>query len=801
MASRSRDLIFTILGIDRGSPAFKKVADAADKAGSRLDRMGKISAAALGGSVAAATAAGVGISAALGGTAVVAGAAGLAIAASNQDVKDSFGDLWHEIATGSQEAAAPLQSTLLGIRDQLGGTFEDLQPRMAGLFRDSVPAVEALTDGVDGLIREAFPGLETAVKSSKAPMEGVRDLLIDTGKGTTEFFVNISKGSDSSAKIIREFGQIIRTALGFAGDLFARLSNEGEPTVARLAQVFTQLTSTVSGLASGALPVLFGAAGQALNVLSGLLSIVGAAPEQFGALLGIVLSAGVALKGMDMITFGGLTAELGKVKTAIGDATTFGGKVKAGVTGLLSGFGLLGVAAGGVGIILGALGHEQEKAAQAAAAHQANVEALAKALNETNGVVTTSIRATAAKQLQDTQVANTGKNVLQISRELGLELPKVTNGYLGNRDAQRELNAQLDKIIQNGTYYVQSGQTSVKTTSYWAAQAKQLKDQLNSTNGTMAESTTRQKELSEASATTTEKTEEHTAALIRLNEVMLGFVDKNLAYRTAVNAEAEAHQRAVEAINEHGAASSEATSALLGWEQSVVQSVAAAGALAEAQYTGSDATEKARLKMQAQNQEILRLAMIAGNDAPPALRQMIGGLDGAALAALGVKVKVDDAGNAIAVLPNGKEIKLTAQDLASPGIRGIENELDKLRDKTVHIKIVASGNAIVNGKQYIAGLASGGPMKAGEPYLVGEEGPELIFPDRDGWVATAQETDRVMGRAGSGGTALVGGQAPVVNNFYFGRYLGSRDELVRELREVIQRQGRGSAERFFAVAP
>jgi phage-related minor tail protein len=32
----------------------------------------------------------------------------------------------------------------------------------------------------------------------------------------------------------------------------------------------------------------------------------------------------------------------------------------------------------------------------------------------------------------------------------------------------------------------------------------------------------------------------------------------------------------------------------------------------------------------------------------------------------------------------------------------------------------------------------------GRPYLVGEEGPELIFPSRSGFVATAKETAAMM---------------------------------------------------------
>jgi hypothetical protein len=39
---------------------------------------------------------------------------------------------------------------------------------------------------------------------------------------------------------------------------------------------------------------------------------------------------------------------------------------------------------------------------------------------------------------------------------------------------------------------------------------------------------------------------------------------------------------------------------------------------------------------------------------------------------------------------------------------------------------------------------SGGSVEAGEPYLVGEEGPELIYPNRAGYVATARETAAMM---------------------------------------------------------
>jgi hypothetical protein len=52
--------------------------------------------------------------------------------------------------------------------------------------------------------------------------------------------------------------------------------------------------------------------------------------------------------------------------------------------------------------------------------------------------------------------------------------------------------------------------------------------------------------------------------------------------------------------------------------------------------------------------------------------------------------------------------------------------------------------------------AAGGPVQAGRPYLVGEEGPEIITPTRGGFVHDAAATRSMMGGSGS---ALGGGGA------------------------------------------
>ncbi len=52
------------------------------------------------------------------------------------------------------------------------------------------------------------------------------------------------------------------------------------------------------------------------------------------------------------------------------------------------------------------------------------------------------------------------------------------------------------------------------------------------------------------------------------------------------------------------------------------------------------------------------------------------------------------------------------------------------------------------------GLASGGPAKAGQPYIVGEEGPELFIPKASGTVIPNDQTTAMMGAGMGGGTTV-----------------------------------------------
>ncbi|MDP8928545.1 MAG: hypothetical protein M3O70_08235 [Actinomycetota bacterium] len=86
----------------------------------------------------------------------------------------------------------------------------------------------------------------------------------------------------------------------------------------------------------------------------------------------------------------------------------------------------------------------------------------------------------------------------------------------------------------------------------------------------------------------------------------------------------------------------------------------------------------------------------------------------------------------------------------------------------------------------------GGPVWPGQPFLVGEEGPELFWPKRAGQI--------VPGRLAPAVTTGGGGQVTFAPTFHFHGHVYDRDRLVadiqRGLRDYIRRNGNDGFDRF-----
>lgn len=108
--------------------------------------------------------------------------------------------------------------------------------------------------------------------------------------------------------------------------------------------------------------------------------------------------------------------------------------------------------------------------------------------------------------------------------------------------------------------------------------------------------------------------------------------------------------------------------------------------------------------------------------------------------------------------------------------------------------------------------AAGGPVMAGVPYLVGEVGPELFLPKRDGLILPADQTAallsgdyaRALGASGSGG--MVGGGAvvhqitiQVAGNTFLSGDRRAAQQLARLLKPELDRQVRGTSGTYAGV--
>ncbi|MET0461863.1 MAG: hypothetical protein ABW007_01860 [Chitinophagaceae bacterium] len=675
---------------------------------------------------------------------------------SNVQVAEAYKGLWNEVKAGTQDMTESTVPYLISSAEQLRQTFRDISPDLAEMFAAAAPNISILTDGISGLIKNSMPGLKASVLSSRPVFEGLNTLLKETGTGISNFFTGISQGAPGAGSMLASLGKIINSVLTGSGQLIGTLATQGAPAFARFAAVIDQVTVVVNQLASGALPIMFSAIGAGLNVLSGFVSLLGGAQSVIGPLIGTVVTAAAAFKLLDAVSFGRLTDQLNTVRTSVGQATSVTGKLGAGLGGLATGLGPIGLAIGGLTLVLGLLGQKQQEAAQKTQEHKSRVDTLAAALRESNGVYDSNVNALVAKTLAETEVAKSGKNVLQTARELGIALPKVTEAYLGNAKSQGEVNTQLDEIIKNNTEVDTSTGTTIETLNGQGQSAKDLKDKMGELNGTTGDAIQKNKDMAAASRDSASATRDNVQAMVDLNNQLLASVDKSFAYRTAVDNTAEAEANLVEVGKKHKVGSEEHTKASKKVEAAYISQTRAAYDMGYATSTATTEQGKQADGSKALAAEVITMAKAVGEQAPESLRRMVAGMSAAELQANGVTVSVNGAGQSVYQLPGGKTMTIDAKDFATEKAIAVQkylNNMPAIKWVTINVNTIYDYASVGSAYNIPGGMsagrrAGGGPVEALKPYWVGEEGPELIFPDRSGYVATAQESARLMGQGG-----------------------------------------------------
>lgn len=449
---------------------------------------------------------------------------------SNQVVAGAYKDLWERVKQGAKDTSSSLSGEFISGAETLGATFSALEPQLTRGFRAARPVVNDLFDGVSRMAQTALPGLVIAAEQGDKATKGLADMLQSAGQGVANFFTESSRGAAAGGDAFRALGNIIERLGSFAGRIFAELAGSSSTVFPQLEHTIDAAADTVENFAHVALPGIAAGAGLALSGLGLLMNLANSLIGALGPLVPLAGTFATSLKLIDMVSFGQVGKSWDALKTSIGEAEGFAGKAKAGFSSLLTS-GFLPLMVGGVALtgLLNELSADQQRAAEATKAHEQNVSNLADALRKSKGAMDDNVRAAAAQSMTNLKVGDTGKSVLKVAQELGVSLPNLTTGWLGNKGAMQEVNDQLDLVIKNGTDYVETETAKQAIMSDAARDAYNLKRALASGNTELAEAILK----NEAMASATGKT---TVATSRLSDEFATLSDKASSAEQKVSA-------------------------------------------------------------------------------------------------------------------------------------------------------------------------------------------------------------------------------------------------------------------------
>lgn len=665
---------------------------------------------------AAMLAGGVAAGAAVGAVPVLAIAAAAMLLSSNQKVADSFQDLAGAVAQDAREMAQPLEDDLVRASDDMAASWSRLRGPIQQIFSDSQPAVRELTRGVTELAENAVPGMATAVSRSQPVMVGWRKLLSDTGKGASDFFRNVSSDSESSGRNIEAFGKVIRTVLSAAGTLLQQLSTNAAPHAEQFARVFQRVMDVITKITENALPVFSTTLGVALDVLEAVLKVVEPIADHLGTGIGVILSAAAAWKvyaaAISLVSKVPLASALTSSLTAAAPAGGILARLGLGASGAAAGTGALagamsplGMALAATGLIMGAYLIQQQKIDQGADSFVQGIlkggEAAQKAASD---------YAALQKNLADLIAKRDAWNASDAARAAGAD------DVVGSK-----MNDQIFAMTQNvdaarkkwDEYLASVGPVERAQAQLNLAIAQYGKDspQATAAGAVYRAEVAKQEAASKAAA---DAVKSHTDRINENHAAQKNAVGAGLDYEAALLSLEGAQKNLNQAVAQYGPQSLEARTAENQYQQQLLATVDAIGVKTAAENQGKSASEIATLVTQAETAEILRLAAAAGDNAPAALQAMIAKMDGAALAAMGVTVKVDEAGRAIITMPDGKQIVITG-DNAEALRKVAEVNAAEVRSKTLYIDLVTRADSKVAADWLTSGRNKGGWVPGSGP--------------------------------------------------------------------------------------
>lgn len=647
--------------------------------------------------------------------------AGVAVSSFTKMVKKEYGDDFKRVF---DTAAKNIGQFWDVIKEKAPGVGEDIIKTL----RPILPAVIELVQALGGILKPAI--------------EAIRSIL------------------SSVAGNAEQFAAGIRTAATVAGSIAG-------PAIKALGEVI----KVVAGIIGGALDMI-GTFAVPLGVMAGAVLAAAAAWRLFSTVVGKVQSVGSGIAGSlsnmakssDDVALraGVMTEKLTKSADAGTKVATAGGKVGTVLRGLGNNLPLIGLGFAALAGIWGLASQHAEdlaknaqdigrgiavggQAAKDAAKKLADLEksvvdakAGIKALGEETPVYSdrTGVAAAKAEQLNTkmkdakTQIAGAAQALKDYQAELG---------PVGLAQAQVEqATKDYNKAVMEG---------GVASAAAVNAQGNLVAAQRN---------------LDQATRDSAAAAKDKAVSLRDMASAALEAANADLALRQAQAGVSNAVKELTRINGDASSSTEDRKNAELNLESALLRSVAAAQAKARADNQGKDASIVAKAETAAYSNELLRLAREAGTNAPASLQRLVGGLTLAELQAIDGRIEIDKLGNAIIKVPGQKDVRITAENAqALYALKQVQDEQDRIK-RDIQIRVTTNYSSV--GSPVFSNTAQqnrdahqrarGGPISGGQPYLVGEEGPEWVFPSRDGFVATHQQSQQIssgMAKPGAGG--------------------------------------------------
>ncbi|MEA5367710.1 hypothetical protein VA596_49825 [Amycolatopsis sp., V23-08] len=304
-------------------------------------------------------------------------------------------------------------------------------------FDNARPVLDAIGDSTVELTDDWVGFMARSAPAGR----GLASLIRDIEGGVGDLFDNSVAGMGAYERILTVVGRMGRDTLGELGTLIANVANGSAPEIEHLEQVwrralgaFGEFGSTyVPGLISGFSSVL----GFAVNTLSPIAGLV-------GSIAGPVTPVVAALKLIDKVTFGGVSGQVDKVKSAMAEADGVRGRFGAGVTAMKDTvFSPWTRALGAAVVALQVWSSMQQQADAAVKQGRDGVASYRDELERTGGVLGENTRALAEKNLASIDAANSDRKLVDVAAELGISLDDLTAAYQGNKSKQDEILASL----------------------------------------------------------------------------------------------------------------------------------------------------------------------------------------------------------------------------------------------------------------------------------------------------------------------------------------------------------------------